>query len=118
MRLKSQQIVLYCLGLHTQNPGLREVDLEPSRKRGSDKIKMLRQERKIQEKSMLYHTVWTHSTLFPANKTLDFCLLFIFSSHLLYYSMFAWSGLTQRKAILTGLANYKIAALVFFLQFQ
>ena len=30
MRFNSHQIVLYCLGLRTQNPGLREVDLEPS----------------------------------------------------------------------------------------
>ena len=28
MRFNSQQIVSYCLGLHTQNPGLREVDWE------------------------------------------------------------------------------------------
>ena len=42
MRSNSQQIVSYCLGLRTQNPGLREVDLEPSPKRGSDKIKMLK----------------------------------------------------------------------------
>ena len=34
MRFNSQQIVSYCLGLCTQNPGLREVDLEPSHKRG------------------------------------------------------------------------------------
>ena len=42
MRFNSQQIVSYCLGLHTQNPGLREVDLEPSPKRGSNKINMLK----------------------------------------------------------------------------
>ena len=30
MRLNSQQIVSYCLGLRTQNPGLKEVDLESS----------------------------------------------------------------------------------------
>ena len=42
MRFNSQQIISYCLGLHTQNPGLREVDLEPSPKRGSDKINMLK----------------------------------------------------------------------------
>ena len=29
MKLNFQQIILYCLGLCTQNPGLREVDLEP-----------------------------------------------------------------------------------------
>ena len=40
MRSSSQQIVSYCLGLRTQNPGLREVDLEPSPKRDSDKIKI------------------------------------------------------------------------------
>ena len=39
-RSNSQQIVSYCLGLHTQNPGLREVDLEPNPKRISDKINM------------------------------------------------------------------------------
>ena len=42
MRFNSQQIVPNCLRLHTQNPGLREVDLEPSPKRGSDKINMLK----------------------------------------------------------------------------
>ena len=51
MRSNSQQIVSYCLGLRTQNPGLREVDLEPSPKRGSDKIKMLKQGRKTQKKA-------------------------------------------------------------------
>ena len=43
MRSNSQQIVLYCLGLCTQNAGLRKVDLEPSPKRGIDKINMLKQ---------------------------------------------------------------------------
>ena len=38
MRLNSKQIVSYCLGLCTQNPGLREADLEHSPERGSDKI--------------------------------------------------------------------------------
>ena len=42
MRFNFQQIVSYCLGLHTQNPGLGDVDLEPSPKRGSDKINMLK----------------------------------------------------------------------------
>ena len=40
------QVILYCLGLHAQNPGLREVDLEPSPKRGGDKINRLRPRRK------------------------------------------------------------------------
>ena len=38
-RLNSQQFVLHCLGLYTQNSGLREVDLGPSPKIDSDKIK-------------------------------------------------------------------------------
>ena len=33
--------------LYTQNPGLREVDLKPSPKRGSDKNNMLKQRRKV-----------------------------------------------------------------------
>ena len=41
MRFNSQQIISYCLD-HSQNPGLREVDLESSPKRGSGKINMLK----------------------------------------------------------------------------
>lgn len=37
MRSKSQQIISYYLGLHTQNSSLRDVDLEPSPKRASYK---------------------------------------------------------------------------------
>ena len=44
-RSNFQQIVSYCLGLRTQKPGLREVDLESSPKRGSVKINMLKQGR-------------------------------------------------------------------------
>ena len=51
MRSNFQQIISYCLGLHTQNPGLREVDLEPSPKRGSEKINMQKQGRNTQKKS-------------------------------------------------------------------
>ena len=51
MRSNFQRIVLYCLGLHTQNPGLREVDLEPSPKGGSDKINMQKQGRNTQKKA-------------------------------------------------------------------
>ena len=36
MRFNSQQIVSYCIGLCTQNLGLREVDLEPSQKTKRD----------------------------------------------------------------------------------
>ena len=42
MRFNFQQIVSYCLGLRTQSQGLRQVDLEPRPKRGSDKINMLK----------------------------------------------------------------------------
>ena len=48
MRFNSLQIVSHCFGLHTQNPGLREVDLERSLKRGSDKINILKQGRNTQ----------------------------------------------------------------------
>ena len=41
MRSNFQQIVLYCLGLHTRNPRLREVDLEPSAKRGTTRTRAL-----------------------------------------------------------------------------
>ena len=51
MRSNFQQIVLHYLGLSTQNPGLREVDLKPSSRRGSDKINMLRQGRNTQKKA-------------------------------------------------------------------
>ena len=70
IRFNSQQIVLYCLGLHTQNPGLREVDLEASPKRGSDKINMLKQGRKTQEENKLYRTAWTHKWI-PALREVD-----------------------------------------------
>ena len=52
MRSNFQQIVSYCLGLRTQKPGLREVDLEPSPKRGSDKINMEKQGKKTQKKGL------------------------------------------------------------------
>ena len=42
LRFNSQQIVSYCLGVHTHKSGLREQDLELSPKRGSDKINMLK----------------------------------------------------------------------------
>ena len=51
MRSNFQHIVSYCLGLCKQNPGLREVDLEPSPKRGSDKINMLKRGRNTQKKT-------------------------------------------------------------------
>ena len=51
MRSNFQQMVSYCLGLHIQNPGLREAELEPSPKRGSDKINMQKQRRNTQKKA-------------------------------------------------------------------
>ena len=42
MIFHSQKIESYYLGLHAQNPGLREADLEPTPKLGSDKINMLK----------------------------------------------------------------------------
>ena len=60
MRFNFQQIVSYCLGLRTQNQGLREVDVEPSPKCGSEKINMLKQGRKTAEEKKLYRTAWTH----------------------------------------------------------
>ena len=51
MRSKSQQILLYCLRLHTKNPGIRKVDLEHSLKRGSYEINMLKQGRNSQKKA-------------------------------------------------------------------
>ena len=51
MRSNFQQIVSYCLDLHTQKPGLREVDLEPSPKGGSDQINMQKHGRNIQKKA-------------------------------------------------------------------
>ena len=60
IRFNSQPIASYCLGLGTQNPVLREVDLEPRPKRGSDKINMLKQGRETAAKNKSYHTAWTH----------------------------------------------------------
>ena len=51
---------MYCLGLRTQNTGLRKLDLEPSPKRGSDKINMLKSDRKSAEENKSYHTDSTH----------------------------------------------------------
>ena len=59
-RSNSQQILSYCLGQRTQNPGLREVDLESSPKRGSDKINRLRGRRKNTTENNRYRTAWTH----------------------------------------------------------
>ena len=60
MRINSQQITLYCPGLYTQNPGLREVDLESSPKSGSDKMSMLRKGWKTGAENKSYPTAWTH----------------------------------------------------------
>ena len=59
-RSNSQQIVLYYLGLCRQNPGLREVDLEPNPKRSSDKFNRLRLRRKNTTENKSYCTAWAH----------------------------------------------------------
>ena len=51
MRSNSQQIVPQWLGLRTQNLRLREVDLEPSPKRGSVNINVVKQRRNTQKKA-------------------------------------------------------------------
>ena len=60
IRFNSQQIVSYCLGLRTHNPGLREVELEPSPKRGSEKINMLTESRKTAKENKSYCPPWIH----------------------------------------------------------
>ena len=70
IRFNSQQITSHCVGLGTQNPGLKEVDLEPRPKRGSDKINMLKQGRETAAENKSYHTAWTHICL-PALRELD-----------------------------------------------
>ena len=70
MRLNFQQIVSYCLGLSTQNPRLTEVDLQPSPKRGSDKINMHIQGRKHPKQSKSYRTAKTHIWI-PALREAD-----------------------------------------------
>ena len=59
MRFNFKQIVLSCLGLCTQNLGLRGIDLEPSPKRGSDKINMQKQGRNTQKKANHILQPWT-----------------------------------------------------------
>ena len=60
MRFNSQQVKSYCLRLCTQNPGLRQVNLEPSPKKTNDKINMLKQGRKTPEENKLYLAAWAH----------------------------------------------------------
>lgn len=59
IRSNSQQIALYCLGLHTDKSVLNEVDLEPRTKKGSDRINMLKQEKNT-KKSKSSRTDLTH----------------------------------------------------------
>ena len=62
MRLHSVQ--------RAKNPGLRKVDLEPSPKRGSDKINMLKSGRKTAEENKSNRTAWTYIWI-PALKEVD-----------------------------------------------
>ena len=70
IRFNSQQIISYSFGLHTQNTGLREGYLEPSRNRGCDKINMLKYGRKTVEENKLYRTAWSHIWI-PALREVD-----------------------------------------------
>ena len=70
MRLNSQQIVSYCLGLHTQNPGLREVDLEPTLREVVTKSTCWNKPKKLQKKTCRYCTAWTHIWI-PALREID-----------------------------------------------
>ena len=54
MIFHSQKVESYYLGIDTQLPGLRELDLEPIPKIGSDKINILKIGRKTREKNILY----------------------------------------------------------------
>ena len=51
MRSNFQQTVSFCLGLRTQKPGLREVDLKPSPRRETDKTNMLKRGRNTEKKA-------------------------------------------------------------------
>ena len=50
----SKQIMSNYLALHLQNPELRGLDLEPSPKRGSNKINMQKEGRNTQKKIKSY----------------------------------------------------------------
>ena len=60
LRFKSQEFASYCLDLFTQNPGQREVHLEPTAKKNSEKINMLKRGRKTPEKIKLFCRACTH----------------------------------------------------------
>ena len=51
----SKKIASYPHGLRTQNPGIREVSLETSPKRGSAKINLLRQGKQTATEKNLYN---------------------------------------------------------------
>ena len=67
MRFTSQQIISYCVGLQTQNLGLREVELEPSPLRG---IWQDQHATRYAEEKKLYWTAWTHIWI-PALREVD-----------------------------------------------
>ena len=62
MRFHFIKITSYCLGLCTQNPGLRKVDLEPSPMIGSDKINMLKKDRKTAGKKHIIQMALTYGS--------------------------------------------------------
>ena len=61
---------MYYLALRTQNPGLREVHLEPSPRTGSDKMNMLKHGRKTAAENKSYRPAWTHIWI-PALREVD-----------------------------------------------
>ena len=63
-------MVSYCFGVCTQNAELREVDLEPSPKRGSENINMLKYGKKTAEQSKSNRTACTHIWI-PALREVD-----------------------------------------------
>ena len=89
MRSNFQHFVSYYLGLHIQNPGLKEVDLHPSPEKGSNKTNMMKQGRDTQKK------VWTHMWI-PALREVDL-------------EPSAKRGTSRTRALVMGLYSYYYA---------
>ena len=70
MRFNLQQILWHCVGVRTQDRGLRQVELEPSPNRGSEKISILKWCRKTPEEKKSLRAAWTHIWI-PALREVD-----------------------------------------------
>ena len=102
-RSNSQQIILYYLSLYTQYPALREVDLEYSPKRGSDKINMLRQKKKHSRKQiLLYSPELTNKK--PVIREVDFDPMF----QVLRYLLSEAYRLISKQSSSTKIVSYAI----------